>query len=359
MSAEKLCFVIPGDLATRSGGYAYDRRLLELLPGLGVDVAHVPLPAGYPFPDEAAVRESARTLRSLDPDALVMIDGLALGVIPPADLACLNGRLIGLVHHPLALETGLSSAQAAALQASERAALALASHVIVTGTETRRALIADYGVDAGRITVAMPGTVRPPPKPLGRRPGPLRLLAVGAIIARKGYDVLAAALAGLRGLEWRLTIAGSLTAAPQVASDLRLALATHALESRVHLAGAVSDAGLAALYREADLFVMPSLYEGYGMVAAEALAHGLPMVATTGGALATTIPDAAALKVPPGDRHALREALARALEDESLRENLAQASLRAGAALPTWPDVAALVATSVHHLAAMRRQARS
>jgi len=92
-----------------------------------------------------------------------------------------------------------------------------------------------------------------------------------------------------------------------------------------------------AALRDADVFVLPSFHEGYGMVFAEALAHGLPIVATTAGAIPDTVPGDTGLLVPPGDVRALSEALRRVVEDTALRTRLAAAARRAGRRLPDWP----------------------
>ena len=133
----------------------------------------------------------------------------------------------------------------------------------------------------------------------------MQLLAVGAVSPRKGYAVLVEALRDLTDLDWHLTIAGSLDHAPDAAAALGDAIQAACLNRRITVAGAVDDSDLARLYDRADLFVSPSLFEGYGMVLAEAMARGLPLVASTGGAAAETVPDAAGVKVPPGDVAAL------------------------------------------------------
>ena len=257
--------------------------------------------------------------------------------------------IVALVHHPLGLESGLSAKRREALLVSEARALAKAARVIATSPSTSRLLARDLGVDPARILVAEPGTE---PAPRARGTGaPVALLAVGATSARKGYLTLVAALADLRDLDWRATIAGSLDRDPTAALLLREAVARAGLEGRIVLAGTVGEDALARLYDAADLFVSPSLFEGYGMVLAEALAHGLPLVASTGGAAAETVPDAAALKVPPGDAGALAAALRRAIADAGLRRRLADAAHAAGEALPRWPDTAAKVARVLRQVA--------
>jgi glycosyltransferase involved in cell wall biosynthesis len=135
--------------------------------------------------------------------------------------------------------------------------------------------------------------------------------------------------------------------APPATADLRSAIARLGVSDRVTLTGSLDDAALAAIYASADVFAASSLFEGYGMALAEALAHGLPIVTSSGGAAAETAPDAAALKVPPGDTSALAAALSRVIADAQLRRRMADAAWAAAALLPTWDDTAASIADVV------------
>ncbi len=221
----------------------------------------------------------------------------------------------------------------------------------MTSRVTGRILTEDYSVASDRITVAEPGTAPAPRSTGSGRPAPM-ILAVGAISARKGYDVLVSALARLRGEAWHLTIAGATDRAPEIHDALRQTIRHHGLETRVTLTGAVADSELNALYATTDLFVMPSRYEGYGMVLGEAMARGLPIVTTTGGAAAETVPDGAAVKVPPDDALALSAALSRLIQSPRMRADLAARSFDAGRALPGWDDTARIVTSVVADLAA-------
>jgi glycosyltransferase involved in cell wall biosynthesis len=257
--------------------------------------------------------------------------------------------VVALVHHPLGFENGLDPRRRAELLASEKDALAEAARVIASSHFTARLLMSDFAVPPQKIGVAEPGTE---PAPRARGTGdPVSLLAVGAASPRKGYDVLVRALAELRALDWRLAIAGSLDRSPEAVSSVRRVIAGAGIEARVILTGAVSESELARLYDAADVFVSPSLFEGYGMVLAEAMARGLPIVASTGGAAAETLPDEAALKVPPGDVPALRDALRDMVADPDLRRARADAAWAAGQALPRWPDTAAKVAAVLKGIA--------
>jgi len=344
-SLAEVVFAIPGDIESPTGGYAYDRRLMELFPSYGLAARHVALPASYPNASVEDLAETERLLMQTPHDARLLIDGLAYGAMPADLIQRLERRIIALVHHPLALEAGLSEERRAILRSSETKALALARHIIVTSDVTRRTLIADYGVSNSIITVAEPGT-DPAPRATGTGM-PMQLLSVGAITPRKGFDVLVCALAMLDDPNWRLTIAGALDRDPATVAALRSQIDAAGLENRITLAGTVVPTTLARFYESADLFVLPSHYEGYGMVLAEAMASGLAIVCTTGGAAAETVPDAAAIKVPPGDASALARALATVLGDNKLRKAMRRASWETGRTLPTWNETVRRVAATI------------
>lgn len=343
MRPRRLALAFPGSLDTRTGGYAYDRRLALELEARGWEVARLSLPAGFPRPSEADLAASAASFAGLPPGTTALIDGLAFGAMPGI-AAREAGRLdlVALVHHPLCLEAGLAPAEATALAASERAALTHASAVVVTSPSTEAALQELFAVPRDRITVALPGT---DPAPLARGSGGpgCRMVCVGAVSRRKGQALLVEALAGLRHLDWGLWCAGSLDRDPATAEALRSKIAAQGLAHRVTLLGEVGEAELAALYDRSDLCVSASLYEGYGMALAEALARGLPVVAASGGAVADTVPPEAGLLAPPGDALALREALRRFLVEPSLAASLRRGALAARGRLPTWADTAAAV----------------
>ncbi len=338
-------FAIPGDINTPTGGYAYDRRILSLLPSLGINAERLKLASTFPYPTHSDLEDTAHQLRAIPAEATLVIDGLAFGTLPEDIVASLTCRIIALIHHPLALETGLSQEQQDAFVASEKAALSYAENVIITGPTMQPILEADYNVPSEKITVAMPGT-----NPALRSTGtgtPLQLLSVGAVLPRKGYDVLINALVPLVGLDWRLTIAGAHDRDPETTATLKKQIADAGLQDRISLPGVVVPATLERFYETADIFVMPTLFEGYGMVLAEAMACGLPIVSTKGGAAAFTVPDNAALKVSPGDAKALEAVLRQALTDGKLRKKLADAAWEAGRKLPTWNESARKVAAVI------------
>jgi glycosyltransferase involved in cell wall biosynthesis len=343
-------FAIPGDIGLPTGGYVYDRRVLALLPRFGVAMRHVQLPNSFPDPSARDLEEAARLLAALQPGEVVLVDGLAFGAMPAEVIECARSPIIALVHHPLCLEAGLATSRQDILRALETAALVLAKRVIVTSRVTARTLVADFAVPAHKITVAEPGT-DPAERASGSAAGPIHLLSVGAIVPRKAYDTLVRVLAPLADRDWRLTIAGPTDRSPEALAALRAAISEADLARRITLVGAVDQERLADLYASADAFLLASLYEGYGMVLAEAMARGLPIVCTTGGAAAETVPDDAAIKVPPGEERALSLAVQRIVHDTALRRRMAEASWAAGQRLPRWEETARIVAGLVKEVA--------
>ena len=341
-------FAVPGDLAAPTGGYAYDRRIIAELPAFGWRTSVVELGDGFPYPSAQARTTACARLSALVRGRPIVIDGLAFGVLPEAAQAlCASHSLVALVHHPLALESGLNATQSASLRASERAALACAEHVVATSATVARLLVEDYGVPSGRVSVVEPGTDRVPTA-LRHEGDVVTLLAIGSVIPRKGYDVLVAALARLTHLPWRLVIAGDCERDPQTVRQVNADIARLGLAGRITLLGAVACDEVAPLYASAHLFVLPSRFEGYGMAYTEAIAHGLPVVGTTAGAIPQTVPPSAGVLVPPDDVDALAATLQQLISKPEERERLA-AGARA-AAFPSWREQAALFARMLENV---------
>ena len=339
-----IVFAIPGDIDAPTGGYGYDRRLLSEWREAGIKARHFALPGSFPFPTEADLAVTEQLLAATAPDDILLVDGLAYGAFPEKLAARFANRLVALVHHPLALETGHSPAVAEALRHSETLALRHARAVATSSPATKLTLAAEFDVPAGKIAVAIPGT-DPAPRAKGSGRGEaLHILAVGSLIPRKGYNGLIAALTAIADRPWTLTIAGTPDHAPATATELRDGIARAGLAERILLTGGIGADRLAQLYNEADLFVMSSLYEGYGMVLTEALARGLPIVTTLSGAGAEALPDAAALKVPAGDAAALAKALARLIDAPAERRQRADAAWAAASDLTRWSETARIVA---------------
>lgn len=337
-----MALAVPGDIATTTGGYLYDRRLGEALAGLGVGVRHLRFGESFPHPTRADMADALAQLAALPPGCPALVDGLAYGALDSEGLAGVRAPLVALVHHPLALEPGLDPVRARAMAAREAANLALARHVVVTGPHVAALLRAEYGLAADRISVARPGFVPPTGGPGAPETPPL-ILSVGLLARRKGHDILLRALARITDLDWRAEIAGR-AHEPETARALHDLCRELGLGGRVRIPGEVTQPVLDGLYRRAGLFALATRYEGYGIVFGEAMGHGLPIVSTRAGAVPDTVAAGAGLLVPPEDPGAMADAMRRLLTDAALRDACAAAARRAAAGLPCWRDSARVVA---------------
>jgi glycosyltransferase involved in cell wall biosynthesis len=341
----EVIFAIPGDLDTPTGGYRYDKRVIEELPALGWRVKHLQLSAEFPSPSDRALAETSKAFSAIAPDALVMVDGLALGAIPLTTLKALRAKLVALCHHPLAFETGLTSERIDYLHRTEREALSRSIATIATSRSTAELLSREFNVAGDKLTVAEPGT-EPAPRAKGDARPP-RILSVGAITRRKGHDTLAKALSKIRDLEWEWRIAGSTDRDPAAIQTLEREIADGRIKDRTALLGPLDDAGLEREYSSAALFALPSHFEGYGMAFTEALARGLPVVAGSGGALVETVPKEAGAFVVPGNFGELALVLRRLLTNPAELAKRADAAWDYAKNLPRWRDTAKRVADAL------------
>ncbi len=363
MSERELHFVVPGPLDQRTGGYLYGARMVERLKTLGWRIRVHNLGGTFPDPDPTARRSLATTLDSIPRQADVLIDGLAMGAIPePIEAHTERLRILSLVHHPLADETGLDERTRTRFAELESRALAACAGTIVTSRFTADRLAAVFGISPNRIRIAVPGT---DPAPLARGPGPgepPRVLSVGSVTPRKGHDVLVRALDAIRDLPWSCICGGSLERAPGYSRSVRAEVRRAGLSGRIRFLGELGETALEDEYAAASLFVLPSHYEGYGMVLTEALARGLPIVSTTGGAIPYTVPQDAGVLVAPGDPPALASALAELLSNEEAaspahdsrgaerRARLEASARRHARKLPDWSEAARGLAHAISEL---------
>ena len=336
--------IVPGPLDLLTGGYVYDRRIFEELADAGWKTSVHAVDPSFPEPDPSALQAACRILDGIPDGRLVVVDGLALsGLVPVLADAVKRLRIVALIHHPLALETGLDDGAQSRLRALETRALGMVGPVIVTSPWTRR-ILADFEVAAGRVSVVLPGVDRPaldPARAGAPDPGKtVRLLKVATVTPRKGHAVLIDALGTLQDLDWTLRCAGSLTLDPATSADLRESIRHKGLEQRVALLGELEPAVVATEYPQADVFVLASHLEGYGMVVAEAIAYGLPVIATNSGAVAETLSAGAGVLVPPADPIALADAIRSLIIDREKLASLAAGARSAAASIPTWKESA-------------------
>lgn len=338
-ASRRVAVLIPGDIDSRTGGYGYDRRIIAGLRAIGWTVDVVGLDRSYPFPSPSARAHAAAALSGLADDVLVLVDGLAFGAMAEqAEAHARRVKFVALVHHPLAIETGLRPEQVQLLFDSERRALQCARAIVVTSRHTVRSL-EPYGVSADSVSVIEPGTDEQTPA-RGSNGVTVQLICVASVSPRKGHDVLIAALSSLKDLSWHLTCVGDTGRAPETVRRLRERIAEAGLEERISLAGECGEQDVARHYDQSDVFVLPTHYEGYGMAVAEALSFGLPVIATPVGAIGDLVGSAAGVLVPVGDAEALSQALRRVIGDRAYRAELAAGARSVSRRLPTWDDAA-------------------
>ena len=341
----RIGFLVPGRLATISGGYGYDRAIIAGLRGLGHTVDTAELAGTHPLPDTAAIAAAAAAWEAMAPDAIPVIDGLGLPAFAgcAADFAARNA--VGLIHHPTALEAGRSEAARDALRGIEMRLFPALPRIIVTSEATAVRLAQEFGVAAERIRVVVPGTA-PAARCTGAGGPGCTILSLGAVIPRKGHDLLIRALARLFDLDWHLVIAGPGIASPH-AQTLRDLAADLGVTDRVTVLGEVVEAELDALWARADIFALATQFEGYGMAIAEALRRGLPVAVTNGGAAGALVSPDAGIVCEVGDLVTFSKAIRRLIFDRPLRAAAADAAWAIGQTLPDWPAQAAAFAAAL------------
>ncbi|KXO11741.1 hypothetical protein J122_616 [Marinobacter excellens LAMA 842] len=316
------------------------QRLVAASRQAGVNARVQGLAGCFPRPDQTATNAMQEFLTSLPDNTLVVLDGLAMGAMPDVlERHRTRLQLVALVHHPLADETGLSQEQQAWFREAERQSLAQVSRVVTTSEYTARRVQQDYGVPSWKITTAQPAVdalfFQMERDHLDK---PMRLLCVGHLSPRKAQHQLVDALATLQELPWQCTLVGAEDRDPDYALAVRSAIARHGLADRIQLLGELSEPALEEAYRRADLFVFPSLYEGYGMVIDEALAAGLPVLSSDGGALALTTSKPGARNFPAGNVKVLASELCSLLTNTADFSDLARRARAHRSDIRQWSD---------------------
>jgi glycosyltransferase involved in cell wall biosynthesis len=332
-------FVVPDgidDPTLPSGGNAYDRRVSRGLGALGWTVHEHGVPGSWPSPDDAARAELTRVVAGIPDGAVVLVDGLVASAVPDVLVPeARRLRQVVLVHLPLGAVSDTRT--------RERAVLNAAAAVVTTSRWTKAWLVEHYGLWPGRLHVVEPGVE--PAQPAPGTVGGGELLCVAAVVPDKGHDVLLTALAAVRDLPWRLVCVGTLAIDEDFVQRLSKQAWEHGIGVRVQLAGPLTGTHLESAYAAADALVLASRGETFGMVVTEALAHGLPVVATTVGGLPDTLGRTAdgsrpGLLVPPGDPDALAAALRTWLTEPDLRHRLRRAARERRTTLSGWSETA-------------------
>jgi glycosyltransferase involved in cell wall biosynthesis len=327
-------FVTVGDTSRLTGGYLYNARVLAALRVRGVEVEEIVPCGASPGEQEAASRSSL----GLDPLRfdVIVVDALARIVCAP-HLDRWRGErpVVAMVHELPSVAAGVTADE------REYEEPLLRSDRLISVSEHGGSILESRGVPTARIRLLPPGFDRFPTgsgSPV--RGGPVRALCVAQWIPRKGILDLVQAWALHERPGASLEFIGETDADPAYAASVRAAIAD-APDASIVVSGPVDDATLGDVYAAADLFVLPSRYEGYGVVYAEALAHGLPVIACDVGPVPELVGEEAALLVPPGDVEALSGTLDLLLKDAALRDRMSAAARRRAGELPRWEDTAA------------------
>lgn len=326
-----------------SGGNTYDRLVSRGLAAAGRSVHVHPVAGPWPHPDARSRAALSDTLARIPDDAVVLVDGLVASPAPDVLVpASTRLRLVVLVHMPLGHGPAADGARE-----REGAVLSSAVSVITTSGWTRSCLLELYSLDADRVHVAEPGAEAADLAPGSAAGG--SLLSVAAVARHKGHDVLLDALSRLRDRPWRCVCVGSLDRDAAFVDELRRRASDSGIDGRVRFPGPQTETELARSYRQADVLVLASRGETYGMVVTEALARGLPVVATEVGGVPEALGHGAdgsrpGLLVPPEDPSALGDAIRAWLEDAALRRRLRRAARERRSTLPGWSATTAVVA---------------
>jgi glycosyltransferase involved in cell wall biosynthesis len=331
------------DPAMPSGGNTYDRRMCLGLTAVGWFVHEHAAPGTWPRPHAAGLRHLSGVVAHIPDGAVVLVDGLIASTVPDVLVPeAARLRFVVLVHMPLGAGPPRSDIVDAGRK--EAAVLAVAVAVVTTSRWTRRWLLERYALRPERVHVAEPGVDAAEPSP-GTAAGS-ELLCVAAVIPGKGHDLLLEALAAVSDLPWRCRCVGPLTRDPGFVADLRRQARADGIGERVSFCGPLTGAELDVAYRAADVLVLASRAETYGMVVAEAVARALPVVATRVGGVPEALGQASGdslpgLLVSPGDATAFAAALRDWLDDAALRQRLRAAARQRSGTVTRWSDTSA------------------
>jgi len=359
--------VIYGSLDTLSGGYLYDRKLVEYLRSQGDSVEIISLPwrsYAHHLLDNwnPAWR---RRLAGLDVDVLLQ-DELNHPSLAWTNRALKDARfpVVSVVHHLRASEEHPAWLRPI-YRWVERRYLVSVDGFVYNSSTTQKAVetLCLHGKENPRLSVSIRGKKSigvpaivaypaadhldvPSAEEVQRlideratRPSPMELLFVGNLIPRKGLHHLLAALAHLPNREWQLHAVGRDDVDSGYTARIRSQIDRLGLGDRVMLHGRVSNATLTEHLRRCHLLAVPS-YEGFGIVYLEAMAFGLPVIASTAGAAHEIVrPGVNGFLVEPADRDKLTQTLIRCLDDRAALAGMGRAARQTYNAHPTWAEM--------------------
>jgi glycosyltransferase involved in cell wall biosynthesis len=306
--------VVPGNIHTLTGGYIYDKRMTDGLRLKGHQIQIHSLSGEDPFSSEERSGQCWERLRAVPKGETIIFDSLVFGAIP-GFLKEINQNhiIIALIHLPLSYSKNYLNTRLEKLSVSEEEAFSYADRILVTSRFTMDLLVG-VGIDPYKIQVVLPGV-----EVFTRKAGwpklPRNFITVSNYTKNKGYALLIEAMKEIRQLDWTLDCYGDKSFDPKHVGSLSRLIEKYRLTDRIFLHGPVSGKTLAETYVNSDLLIHPSEFETYGMVLTEALAHGIPVVASKGGAITQTVPESMGVFFEVNDSKSLQQILEKLLMD--------------------------------------------
>ena len=316
-----LHFLIPGDIDTLASCYIYDKKIIEGLKNKGHKVALYRLADDFPFPSDKSLKHCQEVVKSIPKSEPIIIDSLAFGIIPSViKKVSTTNPIIGLIHLPLSADPNYSAYQRTLITSQEMEAFKLATKFIVTSEYTLEVLL-NLGIEKHKINLVIPGIDNFPQKK--KYPEiPTKLLSIANLCRSKDHAILVRALTALKDKNWVLDCYGNLDLDREYLADFQSMIRKNHLQNKILIHGTISGQELSDAYLNADLFVHPSEFETYGMALAEALSHGIPVIATTGGGICKTVPAKMGQFFKPSDVYGLQSILEELFENPEVYKKL-------------------------------------
>lgn len=314
-------FMAPGEIETLSGGQVYNSHILAGLEALGYNITMHYLGDDFPFPDELTIAKCKAIFKILPQGEPVIIDSLALGSLLPVLMEFYGKNpYIALLHLPFAFNEDIHPNQRDILAQQEKSVLAVTSAIVATSTYTSK-IIANW------LKLSPPVYIIPPGVEVNKRkfywpPYPKRFICVSNYMPNKGQYILIKALTSLKHLNWQLYCFGHKNINPRYVDSLNSVVEKYSLHDKVFINEALTGNKLEEAYLDSDICVLPSYFETYGMVLTEALAHGIPVIASSGGGIRDTVPISMGLFFKPGDISELQSVIRTILADSWLYQRL-------------------------------------
>lgn len=328
----RLFLITEAPLDSVSGASAYHARLVDAWRAITGDAEAIGLDA--PVAEDFGSR--------IPEDACIVVEAAAFEKAQPALRGLTERGAVALVHHPTALEPGAPAERRAARKALESSVLPRFRRIVTASEPIALRLKTEFGVAEDRLRVVVPGTDPQPRRHIdGSRPfgAPCTVLSLGTISYRKGHDLLLRAVAGLPDIDWRLILAGEVRDRAYAAELDRL-IDSLGIGARVERPGPLHGDALEDAWRQAEVFALATRFEGFGMAIAEAMARGLPVAVTDGGAAGSLIPAEAGVVAPVDDLAQFTKALRRLVFSPPLRAEMGAAGYAHARHLPDWTDQA-------------------